>query len=344
MLNKKYISGQILICFFIFFIFYFTSCRETKHEIDTSGISINISFSRFEKDLFSQPLPVTSSVVADLRNQYPDFFDLFCTRIIRIHAGDDSTTASNLNMFVTDHDIITIYKKTVQIFPDLDWLKEDLTEMLKHYSYYFPEKPVPGIVSYISAFNYTVITTDSLTGIGLDMYLGRDCEFYPGLGLPQYKISQLSKEYIVRDVIKALFQSDYDPDQVSNEFLSQIIYQGKLLYYTDLMAPGMEDTLKIGYTAEQVKWCFNNESNIWGFMIENNLLYSKEPSRYIRYINDGMTTPGLPKESPAKLGAWIGWKIVRAYMSKHPDLPLKGLLEEKDAQKILAESGYKPGK
>jgi uncharacterized protein YjaZ len=100
----------------------------------------------------------------------------------------------------------------------------------------------------------------------------------------------------------------------------------------------------MGYTKEQLEWCIKNESNIWAFFIEQKLLYSTVVQQYIKYISDGPTTNGLPKESPAKIGAWIGWQIVKAYMNNNPAITLEQLLKEKDAQKILNNSNYKPKK
>jgi len=344
MLNKKPTFNPVLFFVFMITTFFIDGCTENKLKIDTAKININSTFNRFDEDLFKCPDPISVKDVKQLRTTYPEFLDLFCRRMIRVPVDNDSTLAANLQQFIHDKDVMSIHKKTDHEFADTEWLQEELNEMLKYYHHHFPDKTVPDVITYISAFNYTVITTDSAIGIGLDMYLGSDCEFYPALGLPKYMVDKLSKEYITRDAIKALFQSDYDPDQVSNEFLSQIIYQGKLLYYTDMLAPDMDDTIKIGYTTQQMNWCRQNESNIWGFMIENNLLYSREPSKYIRYLNDGNSTQGLPKEAPAKLGAWIGWQITRAYMNKHAGMKPETFFLEMDAQKILSESGYKPGK
>lgn len=344
MINKKTVGDFLEAILLIFFIFSLNSCIQNKSKIDTSKITINSDFKRFDVDLFNLSLPVSVEAIKGIRNSYPTFFDLFCSRIIRIPVENDSVIAAHLTLFIGDKDVKEIWSKTKSVFMHTDQLNENINEMLKYYHYYFPQKFVPDIVTYVSAFNYTVITTDSLLGIGLDMYLGKDCSFYPALGLPKYMVDKLTQEFILRDIAKALFQSDYDPDEVSNEFLSQLIYQGKLLYYTDLLLPEEPDTIKIGYQAAQLDWCKKNESNIWGFMIENNLLYSKESSRYIRYLSDGNTTQGLPKESPGKVGAWIGWQIVRSYMANYKEAKIDSFLLETDAQKILSESGYKPGK
>src|SRR6188474_1789652 len=133
---------------------------------------------------------------------------------------------------------------------------------------------------------------------------------------------KFGKEYIVSDCIKGWFQSEYENDSVKSELLSQMIYHGKLLYFTQMLAPALPDTVVIGYTKDQLAWCTKSESNIWAHLIENNLLYSTIIQEYIKFINDGPTTQGLPEESPAKLGAWLGWQIIKAYVKNNSEITL----------------------
>jgi gliding motility-associated lipoprotein GldB len=323
-----------------------SSCdHKRKTNVDISKININQPFLRFDKELFSFGDSVTAENARQLKRKYGSFFDLYCSRIIRVRNNDDSLLAMDLMHFINDNDVKEIHRKTDSLYSNTDNIRQDLLNVFKHYKYYFPEKDIPEVVTYISAFNYQVITADSILGIGLDMYLGKNnADIYASINIPGYMFRRFTKNYIVNDCIKGWFQSEYDPDSVKSELLSQMIYQGKLLYYTDALAPEMPDTIKTGYTKEQLEWCVKNESNIWAFFIEQKLLYSTVVQQYVKYINDGPTTNGLPKESPAKIGAWIGWQIVKTYMDNNPDFTLEQLLEEKDAQKILNNSNYKPKK
>ncbi|HKR03044.1 MAG TPA: hypothetical protein VJY62_00305 [Bacteroidia bacterium] len=324
-----------------------TSCgHERKMDADVSKVNISQPFIRFDKELFLFGDTITTGEVKQMRQKYGAFFDLYCSRIIRIYDDDDDVlTARDLTQFISDSDVKEIHRKTDSLYSDLKDLQENLLNAFKHYSYHFPGKPVPEIVTYISAFNYQVITADSILGIGLDMYLGENnADIYASINIPKYMSRRFTKNYIVSDCIKGWFQSQYDPDSIKSELLSQMIYYGKLLYYREALAPQMPDTIKTGYTKEQLEWCIKNESNIWAFFIEQKLLYSTVVQEYIKYINDGPTTNGLPKESPAKIGAWIGWQIVKAYMNNNADVNLEQLLKENDAQKILNNSNYKPKK
>ena len=59
-------------------------------------------------------------------------------------------------------------------------------------------------------------------------------------------------------------------------------------------------------------------------------------------MQDGPFTKGFDADAPARLGEWVGWQIVSAYMEKNKEVSLKELLQINDSQKILNQSGYKP--
>jgi hypothetical protein len=121
-----------------------------------------------------------------------------------------------------------------------------------------------------------------------------------------------------------------------------MISQGRLLYYLDLVTPDEPDTIKTGYTSAQLNWCIQNEKKIWSFFIDNKLLFSFDPNLMNKYVNDGPTTNGFPKESPGNIGQFTGWQIVKSYMKNNPQVTLQQLMEEKDLLKIFNESKYKP--
>jgi len=57
------------------------------------------------------------------------------------------------------------------------------------------------------------------------------------------------------------------------------------------------DTTKIGYTQNQLKWCFDNEVNIWSFIIENEILYTTKVEIINKFIIDGPFTSFFGNES-----------------------------------------------
>jgi uncharacterized protein YjaZ len=123
-----------------------------------------------------------------------------------------------------------------------------------------------------------------------------------------------------------------------------MIFHGKILYAMDLFLPSTADSLKIGYTKDQVEWCKENEASVWRLFIDQEMLFSSDPFLNSRFIQDGPFTAGLPEGAPAMLGRWIGWQIVRGYMGRNPGTSLDQLFKLDDAQQILSQSGYKPKK
>lgn len=327
-------------------IIYFTitSCSSDRVENEINDIKVTTNIQRLDVDLFAQNYASPIARHLFLEKKYGSFYNRFVHNILTIPEGNDTTVATNLNLFVNDKEITDVHSDVERAFKNLDDIKSGMEGFQKHLKYYFPSKPIPDIITCITAFNYSVVATDSVIGIGLEMFLGPDAVYYPRLGYPKYMFSKFSREYIVPAAVKGWFQSDYDGSDVKKDLLSQLIYQGKLIYYMKKMLPETNDTLITNYTSEQLKWCDENESKIWSFFIENKLLFNNDPSVFNKFVNDGPTTNGFPKEAPGKIGAYTGWQIVNAYMDKNNSLTLVDLLKENDAQKILDSSGYKPKK
>ena len=59
------------------------------------------------------------------------------------------------------------------------------------------------------------------------------------------------------------------------------------------------------------------------------------------YIGDSPKTQELGDASPGNIGSYVGWQIVRKYMSKNSEIKLNELMT-KDADEILSEAKYKP--
>jgi len=121
-----------------------------------------------------------------------------------------------------------------------------------------------------------------------------------------------------------------------------MIYNGKLTYLKSRFMPGAPDSLITNFRGKDLKWCVDNEKEIWKFFIDKNLLYSQDPLEYLKYVNDGPNTSGMPTDAPGNVGTWVGWRIVSKYMKQHKEISPAQLMQEADAQKILTDSKYKP--
>ena len=118
--------------------------------------------------------------------------------------------------------------------------------------------------------------------------------------------------------------------------------KAKRLNAIEAMLPNKEEHLRIGYTSEQLNWCYASEAQIWSYFVNNEILYSADFQMIKRFTMDGPFTNAFSKDSPGGVGTWIGLQIVKNYMEHNPEISLTELLLEKDSQKILTKSRYKP--
>lgn len=329
---------------FLTVLFTFSACSHNSKEIDISEVKIDFKFSRFENDLQRLNTANATETKQKLAVNYGQFFDRFNENIIQIGSSNQPGYELAISSFLNDAAISTVYSDVQTEFASTEKLESDFESALKHYHYYFPNKIVPHIATFISGFNYPIAVTDSVLGVGLDMYLGKNYKYYKLMAIPNYQVDFMSKQYIVVDAVRSWLQTEYEGMDVHKNLLSEMVFQGKLMYALDHLLPQEEDSVKLEFTAQQLQWVTNSEQSIWAYFIDKNLLYSTKASENVKYINSAPFTIGMPKASPGRVGVWLGYKIVSAYMERHKEITLAALMEEKNAQKILNDSHYKPRK
>lgn len=333
--------------FFITGVLLILSCQRGPLDVNTSGIDIEINILRFEKDLFESDHEDLPATIQSISAKHEEFLSLF-SRVIRIGEAGSPGYQEYLSLFLSDEINNEVYAKTMETFPDLDDLENELTDAFKHYRYYFPEKEIPAVYSFVSRFNTSLIIGESILGIGLDRYLGRDCEYYQQLGLPQYARFNMHGDKIVPDCMYAWastewsFEGEDSREKPSQNVLNHMIYQGKLLYFVQAMIPDAEEGLIMGFSEEQMKWCRMNEQTMWVYLIEQKLLYDTDYMTINKLTKEGPFTSYFPRESPARASVWLGWQIVKKYMERVGDVSLNELMDDTDYQKILQLSQYNP--
>jgi hypothetical protein len=313
-----------------------SGCIESKRPPDTSSIELEpIEIKRYEQALFAID---PGNIIAGLDTIYYDF---------SFFLGDNYQDTQNiirLQNFLTDPMIRNLKTEVDQVYPELEFLEQGLTNAWKYCKYYFPGIKAPDVYSYISGLYYEapVEYIDSVMIISLDLYLGQDFDPYRAIGLPNYKTRRMNADHLLPDCMKQAGISLLPGDLPQRTLLDHMVFHGKLLYFLDLVLPGYPDSLKIGYQAIGMTWCEENEAKIWSLFLEKELLFSTDPFAINKFIQDGPFTSGLPEDSPSMIGRWTGWRIVRAYMKRQPDMQVADLFSISNSQEILSQSRYKP--
>lgn len=329
------------IVFFLSLVFLFASCTRNPLKINVSDVLVDLKIKHLDVALLKVKKDQMQAAIPVLKISYGEFFDIFTYRMIAIGGIEQDNFPEMLNSFVSD---TLIRKLEVNVAEKIDTLRlrNELETAFKHYRYYFPQKEIPVIYTCISGFNQSVVTSGKLIGVSLDKYMGADSPFYERLGLPVYKRRNMHPAKMVADMMYAWAITEWPKADNANNLLSQMIQEGKIMYFLDAMLPELNDTLKIGFTKKQLDFCKKSEASMWTYLAEHKQLFTADRMSIKRYIDDGPYTATFSEESPARTGVWLGWQIVRSYMKQHSDVKLADLLINNDFQGILNQSGYQP--
>ncbi len=305
---------------------------------------IVVKIERFDRDLIALDTSNLAAGLENLSKKYPQMLPLFAGNVLRDPANALETPEQAVSNFVRSPQIRNLFD-TVQLhYPNLDFLERDLGSMFSIYKKTFPEKPVPQVITMVSEFATDAFTAgDSLCGIGLDMFLGKDFSGYNPEIFPDFIKKQFVPEFIKIRLAKALAQNLVG-DLPGKRLVDHMIFQGKILYLTDLLLPGVPDSLKMGYTREQMAGCDNNETEVWARILGQNLLYSTDFDKWRKMVTPSPNAPIVFEEAPGEVGSWVGWQIVKSWMARNSGATVQEMLKENDAQKFLEKAKYKPRK
>lgn len=308
-------------------------------------MQLGIKIMRFDKELYAGKSKGAEQTASDLKKKYGNFYEDYIYRMI---GNPDYSEQEVLVTLYKDQAYTDLTYEVDSVFKDLSAVKSDLDWAFRYIKYYYPKAKVPNFISFVSGFAVQTPVGDNYMGIGLDMFLGKDSKFYKAIvqSVPYYISRRFTPEYIVPRVTETYAREELFPElDADRTLLSKMIQNGKILYFMDMVLnENVADSIKIGYTNDQINWCKTFESQIWAFYLENDLLFETDYQKIQVYLSEGPFTPGLGErnESAPKLGVWTGWQIVRKYMSENRNITLQQLMSEHDAQKILYWSKYKP--
>lgn len=331
---------------FFFIAIVFVACTQRKGP-EVNKIQLDIKIERFDIALGKlEPARLQSQTPA-MQKQYGSFYSDYMSGILQAGSTSDPAYLKNLALILNDKDYVALKQETERVFPSLEMQEKQLADVFKHIKYYYPQQPIPRIISFISGFAVQIPIGKDYLGIGLDMFLGANSKFYPALrqSIPHYLTRRFTPENITPRALESFVREEMFPEPDSlHSFLDRIVYNGKIMFAMQQFMPQAPDSLLIGYTAAQQQWATKYEADIWGFFLQENLLYETDYMKIQKYFGEAPFTPGLGsgQESAPKLGIFCGWQIVKKYMDENPGVSLQRLMADNDAQEILNASHYKP--
>lgn len=340
---------KIVLALFLFVLLF--ACKNKEGIPDVSEIKVNVTLQRFDRDFFSIDSNDVLSGLTKLHRQYPQLTNIFLSNILGL---DSISTLPGVKRFLhLNQSIDSVASVT---FQSTDALKKDFQNAFQFVKYYFTDYKVPSIVTVVGPIDALAQSNNGYTpdflgpdflGISLQFYLGKKFSVYQDPFFienvaPQYRSRRFSQEYILADAMM-LVVDDLFPDKSNGlPLVEQMIEKGKQWYLLDKFLPTTPDSIKTGYTQQQLDWCNENEGLIWSELIKNEDLNSLNPTVIQNYIGEAPFTQGFsPEYSPGNIGPWIGWQIIKKFAAKNTSMKPEEIMKI-SARNILEEAKYKP--
>jgi hypothetical protein len=338
---------QFVFVFSLSFLIF--SCGDERPRPDVSSVDIEYRSFRFDKDFFRCNFSDSSAVQA-LYRKYGVILVEYAEGMMRLGPVDSAMTfAIEADEMTSVPQIRELQEEVERIFTDpvIRDIDNQLSEAFKFFHHYFPDTALRPVVYLNTVFNYGIYPTPEFLGIGLDFFIGTENDFIKGLPpeiFPQYQRNKMRPDYIVPNAMFGMMAVMHQDLYDESNLLETMSFYGKMMYLLDIVLPDIPDSTKMNYSGPEMAWANAYEYNTWKEMANQDVLYNTKAFEIRKWINDGPFTKAgnIPTDSPSRLGIFIGWRMVRNYMNKHPEVTVSQLLYETKASEILRF--YKPKK
>ena len=348
-LNTMTYKKGLFYCIFI--LLSLASCRNDKDIPDVSNIPVEVNIRRFEQELFSIDTNQIAAGLAQLEAKYPAFSQVYFNQIL--FSKDERVAPEGhvafVKGFLSFPPVRSIYDTVQVVFKDMKEFEPDFKQAFQFFKYYFPNQATPDLTTFTAQYDVAAfIYGDSNSlAIGLDFFLGDEYpyqEYNPGnSNFSAYLTRTFNKQHLVSKTLQPLIEDLVGPPP-GNRLLDLMVHNGKKLYLLDKLLPYTPDSIKLEVTTQQAAWLDKNDLEMWAYFLKENLFYSSDYNNIRKYVEYSPNSPGMPPDAPGRTANWLGWQIVKAYMKRYPETTMQQLLALKDAQAILDQSKYKPGR
>lgn len=340
--NQNYMKNTFFAAIFIFSL-ALLSCENTKTYKDKLQVHYEnlepqeITIRNYNEALFAIDTANFTEGLKSIKDEFLIFLggDL-----------DNEDAVSYLKAFAIDTFCIRLNDLVEEKFSDDETLAKEIKSVYQRFNYYYPGMEFPDTYFYVSGVDYEIpavmIQPEGIL-ISLDYYLGNEDKLYDYIGMPRFRSVRCQPSYITRDLAQAFYDNFFAGRASQKDVLTEMIKAGKQLYFIEAMNPALPDSVLMGYTSKQTQWAKQYEADIWATIVGDNILYANDMMVFRNFFGDAPFTQQFSKESPARLGEYIGLQIIRSYMT-HNDVSLQDLLKNNDLQQIFQDSQYKPFK
>ncbi|MFK7922576.1 MAG: hypothetical protein AB8H47_11505 [Bacteroidia bacterium] len=346
----------------------FTACEEVPNE-DIKDVVLDVEVERVDSIMWecsralqeNDTLEAFTAYVEYLQPKRQFFYDLMGIEQylpLLLKSKDDSLTTADLDSLLASQLIPILANPQMyglldtirEVYPYNGSLEALITPALKRMTLHLNDLEFPDFTTHVSGYvpEGDWRTADQMVpmprgefSIGLHYFLGDSFRFYPP-NIARYQLRRCRKEYISVQMVHEIAEGMVPPIEAKRQprLIDKMVRAGVKHYFIETILPYTPDSLRFQYSLEQMQWADYYEGRIYKELIP--LLYEGDSRIHRDYLTDKPYTTQLSIESAPRIGEYCGWKIVHAYMERHPKMSLEDLLAIKDYEKIFKEARYKP--
>lgn len=261
----------------------------------------------------------------------------------------DSFLVIELGRVLADSAMLALLDTVRAVFPYDEPLAQRLTPSFKRLIYHFPDLELPQLCTHVSGYIPAqemrqvdqILPTPRYFSFGLHYFMGPDFPYYSPT-LPAYVKARFDPAYLELMAMLEIAEGIVAPVPPGREtfFVDEVVRAGIKQYFLQQMLPNTPDSVLLQYSAKQMAWANLYEERIYKELMDHLFTSDFEVKR--DYLSDKPYTTTLSRESAPRLGEYLGWNIVSAYMDRNEETSLAALCEMTDYQKIFREAKYRP--
>jgi len=177
------------------------SWRLGSHEAPQPRVQIQ----RFDRVLDEYVSLGSGTALHRMNTEYPRETKLLIEKVLKLGNVETPYIERNLRKYYLDSVVQVLLDEVHRQYTDVSDLEDDFTRIFQRLKEEDPDFQTPRIYTQVSCLNQSIIVSDSLIGISLDKYLGKDFPLYQEFFTPE-QLEQMERGNIVEDAVNAYLQ------------------------------------------------------------------------------------------------------------------------------------------
>ena len=281
------------------------------------------------------------SALQQMNTEYPVPTRLLIENVLGIGSVEDAHIEQRLRDYFLDSTMQVLLQDVHHEYSDLDREESELATVFRQVKASDEHFKMPFIYTQISGLNQSIVVGDSILGISLDKYLGRDYPLYKKYyhGFQRW---MMDRSRLVPDAAFYYLSHEYPLDEhETHTLLDYIVDYGKM-HWVIARCRNVSLEEEAGFSPERVEWYQQHEARLWKWLQEHKALESADSAIVAAFMLPCSEEAIIQKKGANQIGLWFGLQIINRYMKTRPKMPAGELLRQRDYEEILRKSGYNP--